>query len=166
MHFTIHARNSRPHAGIGVIRTPIFKSTKRIPINSGLEFQQSQSCIPTPIATTTLDHNRHHIQRTTTKNAQTTITFTVKGPTTRNTRNQNQCQETRDPKSIRVPSTPHCLMNQMQQWWRSATTLYNTLYKIARFFYTIHPLQSAPKPNHNEPKKELPFMGIMDANIY
>lgn len=81
---------------------------------------------------------QHHPTNWPKTNAQTIITFIIKGPTSPKTQNKNQCEETREPESIRVPSTPHCLMSQMQQWWRSATMLY----KIARFFC----IQTLPPP--------------------
>ena len=67
------------------------------------------------------------------------ITFIIKRPTSPETQKKNQCHETRE-----LPSTPHYLINQMQQWWRSATTLYNTLYKIARFFSFLY--KNSPPP--------------------
>ena len=51
LYFTIDAMNSQPQARIGVISIPICKSTIRINIYARPEFQQGQSCIPTPIAT-------------------------------------------------------------------------------------------------------------------
>lgn len=101
---------------------------------------------------------QQHTSYSTYTNAQTTITFTVKRPTPRNTRKQNQCQETRDPESIRVPSIPHCLINQMQLWWRSATTLYNTLYKIARFLIQITPFNLLQNQPQRTQKKKYIFI--------
>lgn len=88
----------------------------------------------------TLD-NQHCIQYHHTKVSRSPmlITFITKRPTSPETRKKNQCHETRE-----LPSTPHYLINQMQQWWRSATTLYDTLYKIARFFSFLY--KNSPPP--------------------
>ena len=50
LHFTVITVNTQPQASITVTGIPIGKGAIWIRVHSCPEFQQSQSCIPTPIA--------------------------------------------------------------------------------------------------------------------